>query len=150
MRKTVIRAAPVPTPHTSAWLAFEENLDSIGHMLALGSREAVALKAQAARLRTFTGTLSGKSLMTKLVRAKVVRWLNRIAKTLKTTGDRMQTITRWQVVMMVTCIEAYLQDVLSTAAMLDPELMKNSEQRAQYADVIAATTLDALADKLRV
>jgi len=138
------------TPHTRAWQAFEENLDSIGHMLALSSREAVALKTQAARLRTFTGTLSGKSLMTKLGRAKLVRWLNRIVKTLKTSGDRMQTINRWQVVMMVTCIEAYLQDVLATAARLDPELMKNSEQHAQYADVIAAISLDAPADKLRV
>ena len=135
------------TPHTRAWQAFEENLDSIGHMLALSSREAVALKTQAARLRTFTGTLSGKSLMTKLGRAKLVRWLNRIVKTLKTSGDRMQTINRWQVVMMVTCIEAYLQDVLATAARLDPELMKNSEQHAQYADVIAAISLDALADE---
>lgn len=119
-------------------------------MLTLGSREAVALKAHAARLRSFTGTLSGKSLSTKPARAKLLRWVNRIVRTLKTSGDRMQTITRWQVVMMVTCIEAYLQDVLSAAASLDPELMKNSEQRAQYADVIAATSLDALADKLRV
>ena len=149
MAKTITSTTHAPTPHTRAWLAFEENLDSIGHLLALGSREAVALKAQATRLRTFTATLSGKSLLTKPGRAKVVRWLNRIVKTLKTSGGRMQTITRWQVVMMVTCIEAYLQDVLSTAASLDPELMKNSEQRAQYADVIAATSLDALADKLR-
>jgi hypothetical protein len=139
----------VPVPHTRAWLTFEENLESIGHMLTMSGREADALKAQATRLRTFTATLSGKSLLTKPARAKVVRWLNRIVRTLKTSGDRMQTITRWQVVMMVTCIEAYLQDVLSTAASLDPELMKNSEQRAQYADVIAATSLDALADKLR-
>lgn len=139
----------VPAPHTRAWLTFEENLESIGHMLTLSGREADALKAQATRLRTFTATLSGKSLLTKPARAKVVRWLNRIVRTLKTSGDRMQTITRWQVVMMVTCSEAYLQDVLSTAASLDPELMKNSEQRAQYADVIAATSLDALADKLR-
>src|SRR6267154_4163295 len=106
MSKTKIPTTPMATPHTRAWQAFEENLDSIGHMLALSRREAVALETQAARLRTFTGTLSGKSLMTKLGRAKLVRWLNRIVKTLKTSGDRMQTINRWQVVMMVTCIEA--------------------------------------------
>jgi hypothetical protein len=34
-----------PTPHTKAWLTFEENLGSIMHMLTLGYREAAALKA---------------------------------------------------------------------------------------------------------
>ena len=51
--------------------------------------------------------------------------------------------------MLVTCVEAYLQDVLTAAAGVDPELTSKSEQRALYADVIAATSLDALANDLR-
>jgi hypothetical protein len=94
--------------------------------------------------------LLSKGLSTKPTQAKLLRSLKGFDRTLKTRVDRIQTITRWQVVMMVTCVEAYLQDVLSTAASVDPELMSKSEQRARYADVIAATSLDALANKLRV
>jgi hypothetical protein len=51
--------------------------------------------------------------------------------------------------MLVTCFEAYLQDVLTAAAGVDPGLMSESEQRALYSDVIAATSVDALANELR-
>src|SRR5260370_28844440 len=144
MAKTMLPTTPVPTPHTTAFLAFEDNLDSIKHMLTLGYREAVALKAQASRLTV------PKDLSTKPVQAKLVRSIKRFTKTLETRIGRIQTITLWQVVMMVTCVEAYLQDVLSTAASVDPELMSKSEQVARYADVIAAASLEALANKLRV
>ena len=51
--------------------------------------------------------------------------------------------------MMVTCVEAYLQDLLSAAAKIDIDLMGNSEQVAKYGDVIAADSLDGLAGDLR-
>jgi hypothetical protein len=51
--------------------------------------------------------------------------------------------------MSVTCVEAYLQDLLSVAASVDPELMSESQQLAPYADVIAATSLTELANELR-
>src|SRR5207247_11316116 len=59
------------------------------------------------------------------------------------------TASLWQVVMLVTCVEAYLQDVLSAAARADPDLMSKSQQLAPYADIIAATSLDELANELR-
>jgi hypothetical protein len=68
---------------------------------------------------------------------------------METRLDRYQTLTLWQIVMSVTCVEAYLQDVLIAAASIDPELMSKSEQSAPYADVIAATSLEALANELR-
>jgi hypothetical protein len=105
MAKTIIATKPMPPPHTTAFLAFEENLNSIGHMLKLGARKAVALRARSRRLTT----LVPKDLSTKPVRAKLVRSLKRFAKTLETRTGRIQTITLWQVVMMVTCVEAYLQ-----------------------------------------
>jgi hypothetical protein len=51
--------------------------------------------------------------------------------------------------MLVTCVEAYLQDVLAGAAAVDPTLMSKSEQSAAYSDVIEAASLQALGDKLR-
>jgi hypothetical protein len=68
---------------------------------------------------------------------------------LKLRLDRLNTTMLWQVVMLVTCIEAYLQDLLAAAASVDPELMSKSQQVAPYADVVSATSLDELADELR-
>ena len=51
--------------------------------------------------------------------------------------------------MLVTCIEAYLQDLLVAAATVDPEFMKNSKQVAPYADIVSASSLDELANELR-
>lgn len=147
MAKHAISLTPVPTPHTRALLAFGQNLDSLKHMEALFHREAVLMRAHASRFRSSLG--KGIDLGTKAARAKVARSLKRFIKTLETRTKRFETITRWQVVMLVTCVEAYLQDVLTAAASVDPELMSKSEQRAPYPDVIAATSLEALANDLR-
>jgi hypothetical protein len=56
----------------------------------------------------------------------------------------------WQVVILVTCVEAYLQDMLTAAASVDPQLMSKSEQLAPYSEVIAAASVEALANELRV
>ena len=61
----------------------------------------------------------------------------------------MATTRQWQVVVLVTCVEAYLQDVLSAAARLDPTLMAKSDQQAPYADILAATTLEDITNELR-
>jgi hypothetical protein len=116
-------------------------------MLKLSHHEVILMSAQATRVVTFAK--EGIDLATKPGQAKLVRSLNRFSKTLKVRIDRFQTITLWQVVMLVTCVEAYLQDVLTAAASVDPEPMSKSEQRAPYADVIAATSLEALANDLR-
>jgi hypothetical protein len=136
-----------PEPHTTAYRAFERNLQGIMHMLKLSHHEMVMVRAQAERLAT--GLKKGPDLATKPARAKLVRSLKRFTKTLNTRIDRFHTLKLWQIVMLVTCVEAYLQDVLTAAAKVDPELMSRSEQRARYVDVIAATSLDALANELR-
>lgn len=117
------------------------------HMATVLHREAVGIKAHAARLGN--SLEKGIDLATKAARQKLVRSLNRFIKTLQTKRSRFETITLWQVVMMVTCVEAYLQDVLTAAASVDPELMSKSEQHAPYADVITASSLEALANELR-
>ncbi len=136
---------PESTPHTNAWLAFEQNLDSISHMVYLGGREIRLLKAEATRL----SNLEIGDLTKKANEAKLIRSIKRFSKTTQARLERYGTVNLWQVVMLVTCIEAYLQDLLSIAASVDPELMSKSQQLAPYADVIAATSLADLANDLR-
>lgn len=146
-------STPVPTPQTRAMLALGENLDSIMHMQKLGLHDLELVNAQLAKAtHVVTFAKEQSDLATKPGKTKLVRSLNRLASLLNTLVVRIEgfhTITRWQVVMLVTCVEAYLQDVLTAAASVDPELMSKSEQRAPYADVITAASLEALANDLR-
>lgn len=153
MAKRAISPTSVSTPHTRALLAFEQNLDSIGHMQRLTGHQLALIKAQVAKAnQVATFALEQRALATKPGNTKLTRSLKRLTRLLETLNFRMEgfhTITLWQVVMLVTCVEAYLQDVLTAAASVDPELMSKSEQRAPYADVIAATSLEVLANDLR-
>jgi hypothetical protein len=151
-------------PHTKAWTAFEQNLDSIAHMFALRRRELASIEtattrfatsvtrmtSEVTRLKTLVGNspdlpaLPLETAVTKLLRS-AERW----TRTLQPGLERLETTTLWQVVMLVTCVEAYLQDLLAIAASIDPKLMDETQQVAPYADVISATSLDELASELR-
>ncbi len=141
--------SPTPSsePHTRAWLAFEENLKSVSHLLYMGGREAYLMQAAAARVKAYFDKLGDLKVKTNLVKA--ARSAGRLAKAMGPRIERYQTANLWQVVMLVTCVEAYLQDVFSAAAGVDPDLMNESQQLAPYADIVAATSLDELADQLR-
>jgi len=151
--KRAVPTTSVPEPKTKAMVALEENLDSIMHMLALSHHEAVLTKVKAVRaIELLDSAKLGRDMATKQGQEKFTHELKRLSKSLETIGtrlDRFLLLTLWQIVMLVTCVEAYLQDVLAAAASIDPELMIKSEQSAPYADVIAATSLEALANELR-
>jgi hypothetical protein len=55
----------------------------------------------------------------------------------------------WYLVVAVTFAEAYLEDILSAAAVVDPKLMEKSTQSASYNDVLEAASVNELADALR-
>ena len=131
-------------PETEAMLAFGNNIKSIKHMIAILSHEAIVFKSQASRFAT-----KEISLTTKQDREKLAQRLNRLVKTTHNFTERITNLQFWTVVMMVTCVEAYLQDVLTAAASVDPNLMCKSEQSALYADIIAASSLESLANELR-
>ena len=133
----------VSTPHTRAWLAFDQNLETITHMVHLGGGEIKLLKAETTRVTNFLQKKGDH--WTKADIAKLQRFVNTVQVRIKRYG----TANLWQVVMLVTCVEAYLQDLLSAAASAGPELMRDSQQLASYADVIATASLDELADMLR-
>lgn len=158
MAKRQIRSVSTPKPRTQASIAFVENLEGIKHLSDVGYRERILIRSAAARLLSFgksvlqSHDLKDSSAVKKNLAAlaKLQRSSTRFGKTLDTRLARLRTLTLWQVVMLVTCVEAYLLDLLATAARLDPDRMSQSQQVAAYADVIAATSLDALANELRV
>lgn len=135
-------------PHTSSWRTFEENLDGIIHMMKLSTREARRIGQAAKRL---SQRLDGASIVneTHEGRKRLMRSLRHYGKTLKLRIERSRVLHQWQVVMLVTCVEAYLQDVLALAASVDPLFMGRSEQVASYADIVAATSVEVLATELR-
>jgi hypothetical protein len=140
MAKTSVSIA-----HTKAWMALERNLESVSHMGDFSLREIVLLKKTVARLSKIRiGDLSKGTERNKLVRS-----LNSFTTTMQQRLERYRTATLWQVVMLVTCVEAYLQDVLAAAASVDPEFMRESKQVAPYADVVSAASLGDLANDLR-
>jgi hypothetical protein len=126
-------------------MALERNLKSISHMLALGAREISLVKTAA--MRRYKPPIGDLTKNTE--RAKLVRSLRHFNATLELRLERYGTATLWQVVMLVTCVEAYLQDLLIAAAAVDPEFMSKSKQVAPYADVVSAASLDELAHELR-
>jgi hypothetical protein len=141
---------PKGAPHTGAYLAFEQNLDFIAVLLVLRHREVAAAKAAARRYLAKAKKLTKQNLTDKKkALKKVTNAISWSQKAHETMMGRIEMVTLWQVVMLVTCVEAYLQDVLSAAASVDPDLMSKSEHVARYPDVIAASSLEALADGLR-
>jgi hypothetical protein len=134
--------------HTSAWRTFEKNLDSVSHLIALGSRELSVLETESTRFRTYLR--KPRDLTKKGTAREILRSASRFASTVQGRVDRLGTATLWQLVVLVTCVEAYFQDLLSSAAGLDPALMSKSQQVAPYADIVAANSLVDLANELRI
>jgi hypothetical protein len=130
---------------TKALLSLEENLERLGHMLSLTKHEATMLAAQAKRLSASVIP----DVRSKPELSKLLRRLNRFTESLTKRSERLQTLHQWQIVMLVTCTETYLQDLLAEAAKIEPELMRNSQQLASYADIVGATSLELLADGMR-
>jgi len=140
--------APLPPkPHSRAWLTFEENLENVNHFTSIGKREVDLLLKEGVRFRTFLSKPRG---VTKAETATLIRAAQRWAESLGDRVGRYKAVTLWQLVVLVTCLEAYLQDVLVAAASVDPELMSASEQKADYADVVSAASLEELANRMRV
>jgi hypothetical protein len=137
----------VPPAQTKAATAFARNLKSLDHILALTRREALLLKRRQPQLEASMANF--RDFKTKPGAVKLRRSMERFIHTTNARIERLDTVRLWQVVVLVTCVEAYLQDILTLAAGVDGELMSKSEQVAPYSDVIASTSLDELANELR-
>lgn len=133
-------APATPKPHTKAWSTFETNLDQLMHLLEWSQRE---VDAAAALLKAWSVPVDVTTP------AAVAARISELQDGYAVHLARLRTATLWKVVMLVTCTETYLQDVLAAAARVDASLMRKSEQQATYASVLTAASLEALADEMR-
>jgi len=132
------------SPHTPAWITFEKNLESVIHFLSLGMNEISLMRTKIDKLVNRPRNFTNKATVTRFGRS-----INQFLEEMTPLFERFQTVSLWQVVILVTCVEAYLQDILIIAASIDPELMSKSEQKALYAEIIASASLEELANNLR-
>jgi hypothetical protein len=137
------------TPHTKAWMTFDQNLKIVNHMEKIEGREIAAVHTAAMRRsKTLPGAIAkAKGNVKRLL--SLQRRTTRLKARLDARLAELGTPRLWHVVMLVTCIEAYLQDVLVDAATVDDKFTRKSEQVVGYADVVAATSLDELANEMR-
>jgi hypothetical protein len=136
--------------HTQAWVTYERNLDTIRHMAALQVRELSAITATVLRLsKSLKKGVAKGHTSTNATFRRLARSVNRLTAEAEIGMARVNDAALWQVVMLVTCVETYLQDVLSIAASVDPALMAKSEQKTSYADVMTASSIDELANAMR-
>src|SRR5258706_3679598 len=57
------------------------------------------------------------------------------------------TVREWVPVLIVTTVEAYLEDVLIYVAKVDPAIMESSRPPVRYAEVVKARSLEELKDE---
>lgn len=103
------------------------------------------MTTEVARLKTLAG--NSPDLPARPLEAAVTKLLRSTegwSRTLQPRFERVGTARLWQVVMLVTCVEAYLQNLLAIAASADRTLMADSQRVVSCADVISATSLDEL------
>jgi hypothetical protein len=129
--------------HTTAWLTLEANLDAVIHLLAFQTREIRSLETSARRIAT-------KPMPDLSVRSKsgvdFTRSLRKFSRRVGTAADRLNATRLWLSVMLVTCVETYLQDVLGAAARHDPALIRTSELTFTGPAIMDAASLDQLKD----
>ena len=147
---------------TPALRAFAENRERIANVLGhgIGTRnfhgERVRLRGEELRIEralaaaragteeddVSQGELERAAAAIQETRAKLTREENK-------HGETLLWLNLWMGVMTVTITETYLHDVLVFCASLDQALMGRSDQSATYDEVVAAGSLQALADELR-
>ena len=135
--------APSRSRQSKAWLTLEKNLEAVSHLVDFSTHEVKSLHAKAARLHARAVNADPRK------QASLKRSAKRFVSAAQLHTDRLTTARLWQLVTLVTCVEAYLQDILSLAASVDTDLMGKSDQRASYAEVLSANSLDDLAGELR-
>lgn len=132
-----------------AMVTFVENVRRLRQLLNVIHRGGTQLGQE----------VEGLSLQLELVVGGKKRRVPRRVKGLKAKAKRLTAETRafqggiqllleWQVVMLVTFTETYLQDALASAAAVDPSLMLQPPT-ASYDDVVSASSLDSLAKNLQ-
>ena len=133
---------------TAALLAFYQNLDYVADIVKSVKRDGLRLHVEFNRLTAETEKASKAKDLEALKAVSVA--LDRQREDVKEFESHRATVSLWGTVILVTCVEAYLQDILSAAAKLDSKVMgEPSRTSATYAEINAAGSLEELAAELR-
>ena len=66
------------------------------------------------------------------------------------TIERLTFLTAWILVMLVTFVEAYVEDVLILSVNLNPDWLHKSTARIDYSDLLKANSVDTLIHEIQV
>jgi len=133
--------------------AFRENL---GRLLSLGlvMRSEISTQRDAAHaLRVRLKRITEKRTHDEAdISALEKHWeeLDVLEKRNDALDNSMDFSGEWFSVMIVTFVEAYLQDILVEHARRDPQVMADSKFAANYDELVAADSLDEVTHELRM
>ena len=141
---------------TPAYASFESSTDRLFHLLQFILRGlqdfSDELKTEIAQL----GRPQGKEASDQEARNsaemmddRAQRISDTLLKPIKQFTDGFLTVREWIPALLVTTVEAYLEDVLIYAAKVDPAIMESSRPTVQYAEVVRARSLEELKEELR-
>jgi hypothetical protein len=152
-RKTRAKKDQNERPSTQAGETFGANLDQILLLYQL-----LPIEVKRRILRPASSVSRGVSQATKHaaeIKGKVRfegKWLERgaskISTGVKTYLQLQQVIYEWSSVMLVTFIEAYLEEGLMLIAMKNPKLLKDAEP-LNYETVFESDSIEGLKNELR-
>lgn len=146
-------------PRTPAYATFDSNTDKLSHILILITRGVKGyfdewktnLSPEFVSLgKTQDKEASNQENETDEYYKDRAQWeMDNLVKPVQQFTDGLTAIFHWIPVIMVTTVEAYLQDVLIYAAKVDPAMMESSKQSASYAQVRQAQSLEELTEELQ-
>ena len=127
---TIPRRRP---PGTPAVRTLMKNMWRMGKLQGLKKDAVSALLTELEGLRHTRNALVPSRVRQRLLRLKVAH----------------EMLDQWEIAMLVTFAETYLQDALAYAAKRDASLMRESEQASTYDQILTAKSTAGLAEVLR-
>ena len=148
-------------PRTPAYASFDSSTDKLLHVFHAVLRGMQAFKddfeTKLAPEITSIATEIKQRLRVKasnqeprdtaeMINNRVQRLSDTLLKPIEQFMDGFRTVLEWTPVLLVTTVEAYLEDVLIYAAKIDPAIMESSRPRptVPYAEVARAQSLEEL------
>jgi len=140
---------------TPAYASFESSTDKLFHLLQFILRglqdfsdEFKTAIAQLGRPQGKEGSDQEARNSAEMMNERAQRLSDTLLKPIKQFTGGFLTVNEWIPVLLVTTVEAYLEDVLVYAARVDPAIMESSRLTVPYADVVTARSLEELKEKL--
>jgi len=134
---------------TDAYYTFGENLGRLNTLLDLRDTRSRQVTLELAMINRMIQELPGSGPSRDSQLPGLLSERERFGKQLRSVVRANALVNEWHIVMVVTFLETYLEDVLANTAGVDPSHMAKSEQAVNYADAVEANSLDELRSEIR-